>query len=74
MVMYLVASVDLTTQRWRWNVLDADGKEIEVSAADYGSIAEALEAGRERYQTIARKHTPALLRRSPRRDTKRGAA
>jgi hypothetical protein len=70
--MHLVARADPTSQRWRWQIVDAEGTEIAASSEDYTSVAAALEAGRTRYLQVVRQHTPTVTR--PRGVRRRGAA
>ena|SRR5687768_14411267 len=62
MVMHLVATSDPSSQRWRWLIVDPDGQELAASPAEYLSMADALDAGRGRYQEVMRKHRPEATR------------
>jgi hypothetical protein len=50
--MHLVAVADPLSHQWRWQIVDTEGKEIAASPARYGTVAEALEAGRERFLRV----------------------
>jgi hypothetical protein len=61
-VMHVIATSDPSSQRWRWLIVDPDGQELAASPAEYLSMADALEAGRGRYQEVMRKHRPEATR------------